>query len=100
MKHFVRRMKHPAHAVVDELGLGERLMATLVSHDPETGCEKTGPKTVQRPQRNPRHWVKNGMGQTDGLRSNESVKERSSLVYTTNDDTVPCAVTEDHASAR
>lgn len=34
------------------------------------------------------------MGQTDDLRCNESVKERSSFVNTTNDDTVPYAVTK------
>ena len=73
-------------------------MATLVRYDPETGREKTGPKTVQGPHREPCHWVKNGMGQIDDLRSNECVKERSSFVNTTNDDTVPCAVTKSRAS--
>lgn len=35
------------------------------------------------------------MGQVDGLRSNERVKERSSFVNTTNGDTIPYAVTND-----
>jgi len=73
-------------------------MATLVCYDPETGCEKTSPKTIQRPQGEPGYRVKNGMGQMDDLRSNESVKERSSLVDTTNDDTVPYTATKNHAS--
>lgn len=34
------------------------------------------------------------MGQIDGLRSNESVKERSGFVNATNDDAVPRAVTK------
>jgi hypothetical protein len=38
------------------------------------------------------------MGKTDGLRSNEGVKERSGFVNTTNGDTVPCAVTKSRVS--
>lgn len=48
-KNRARRVKHPAHAVIDELGLGECLVSTLVCYDPETSGEKTGPETVQRP---------------------------------------------------
>ena len=38
------------------------------------------------------------MGQFDGLRSNESVKERGGFVNTTNGDTVPCTVTKNRVS--
>lgn len=87
-------MKQPAHAVVDKLGLGECLVATLVRYDPKTSGEETGPEAVQGPEREPCYRVKNGMRQTDGLWSNESVKECRSFINTTNDNRVMHAVTE------
>ena len=48
-ENYLRRVKDPAHGVIDKLGLGECLMSTLVCDDPETHPKKTDPKAIQRP---------------------------------------------------
>lgn len=49
-RQHARRVKNPSHDVVDELGFGERLMATLVGNDPQSRSKEADSEAIQRPQ--------------------------------------------------
>lgn len=68
-------MKNPADRVVDELGLGERLVATFVGDDPETGHDETVGERIEGPERKTSKGVEVRVWQADVLWGDERVNE-------------------------
>lgn len=76
----VRRVEHPTDGVVDDLGLGKRLVTALVRDDPKAGGKKAGKECVERPKHEARGRVEVRVGESDVLGPEERVEEIGSLV--------------------
>lgn len=73
-------MQNPPHRVVEELGLGERLVTTLVRNDPQASPDETSSERIDRPKTEARSWVQIWMREANALRSNLRVRVRPSRV--------------------
>lgn len=68
-------MKDPSDGVVDELGLGEGLMTTLVGNNPKTSGKKSCRKAVQSPESKAGDRVQHWVGQCQCRGVDERVEE-------------------------
>jgi hypothetical protein len=55
-------MDNPTSEIIDELGIGECLMAALMANDPETGKDKASGESVEGPERKAGDGIKDGRG--------------------------------------
>lgn len=92
MQLYIRRMDNPTNSIVDKLGFRERLMATLMSNDPETSREEAGPEAVEGPERETSEPVSVWVGKLNYGGVNERVEVGCRLVDATNHEAVPNAV--------
>ena len=60
-------MNHPTGKVIDELGVRECLVATLMANDPNTGEDKASGESVEGPERKAGKGIKNGRGKRQML---------------------------------
>ena len=72
-------MEHPTDRVVDKLGLGERLMATLMRTHPETSRKEARSIPVEGPEHDLGQGVHPGTGKAEVLWGYEGIKESSCL---------------------
>ena len=76
----VRRVKDPSDSVVQGLGLGERLVSTLVREDPQTGANKTIGEAVQCPDGESSEGVEVGAREGNILGGYPSIRKDSAFV--------------------
>ena len=85
-------MENPADSVVDCFRLGEGLMSTLVSDNPNAGGEQTCPEAVQRPEGDSRGSVQVWVWQRDNGRIDEGFNVGGGLVDAPDHEQVPKAL--------
>lgn len=85
----IPRVENPTNRVIDKFRLRERLMATLMSANPEASCEKTSPVSVCRPQDQLGQGVHPRVGEADMLWGNKRVEESGGLPENADYEEVP-----------
>jgi hypothetical protein len=78
-----------ADGVVNGLGLGESLVATLVGDDPEASREETSPEGVESPESESGERVGVGVGELDHGWIDEGIEVLCGLVDAADDKEVP-----------
>lgn len=83
------RVENPSNGVIDEFGLGERLVTALVRTDPQPCREQTCHVSVRTPQHKLGQRIQPWVREADILRGNKGVNESSCLPYSANNNKVP-----------
>ena len=84
-------MQDPTNRVVDELGLGVRLVTALVGDDPEAGHDEARTERVELPDGEAEDRVEVGVREADLLRSNDRIEVRRGFVDGCDQDEIPDA---------
>ena len=82
-------MKDPADGIVDELGLGERLVTAFVGNNPETGHDETVGERIERPEGETSEGIEVRMGKVELLRCDERVEVLGTLADASDEEKVP-----------
>lgn len=85
-------MQDPPNRVVDELGLGVRLVAALVRAHPDAGHWETRREGVECPPGHPEGGVGIQTGQVEVLWRDQRVNQGGDLIYASDEDEVPDAI--------
>lgn len=91
-KHAVGHVpgvKDPADGIVDELGLGERLVTAFVGNNPETGHDETVGERIERPEGETSEGIEVRMGKVELLRCDERVEVLGTLADASDEEKVP-----------